>query len=516
MSPSTSPPEVNDYRCDVCDFVYRPLDYDGIDLTEQPDDFVCPSCQATKSHFQVDDKPEDSFAEDADASGEDDEDTTGTASDTATSRSTKADSLATLKPRRVYTDTSDPSVSTLKELRDEGDLNPQPPYQRYEVWTPVKKSKLIESVLMGLPLPRFYFAENQDETQEVVDGQQRLAALFRFIDNEYALSGLKTLTDLNKAKWSNLDKKIRNRIKNFSLSTVLIQKESDPELRYDLFGRLNTGATGLNEQELRNAVYRGAYNDLIYRLANLDDWRKLHNLTGKHKRMADAEWVLRFMAFRDQTYLNFPDKSMTGFLNKQMEDNYPDPSAGVDKAEEDFKKAASLCRTVFGDKAFRRFRPGDANDQNGSWETKRVLALADVQLWGMTRFNKGQIVGKADDIREASIELTTEFEDLISENTSGKTRVERRFEMWKTMMDQVMTGSEQGPRIFPKAIKDQLWSEGHACARCGQEIHDFDDAHVDHKTPYSKGGKTEKANGQLMHRYCNRVKAAADPSAAAA
>jgi hypothetical protein len=162
---------------------------------------MCPSCQATKSHFQVDSAPDDLVEHDADPPVEDDE----PPSDGAVS-SSAGDQSEILKPRRVYTDTSDPSVSSLKELKDEGDLNTRPPYQRYEVWPPAKKSKLIESVLLGLPVPRFYFAENQDEKQEVIDGQQRLAALFRFMDDEYALSGLKTLTEFNKKKWSGLDK----------------------------------------------------------------------------------------------------------------------------------------------------------------------------------------------------------------------------------------------------------------------------------------------------------------------
>jgi rubredoxin len=507
---STKNAELNDYRCDVCEFVYRPANFGAVDLSDQPDDFACPNCQATKSHFQVDTEPDDAVEDGGEAV---DEDSEVESAEPSSDAAVKAGDGEALEPRRIYTNESDPSVATLKELRDEGDLDTRPPYQRYEVWPPAKKSRLIESVLLGLPLPRFYFAENADETQEVIDGQQRLVALFRFMDDDYALGGLKTLTGLNKKKWSDLDKKVKNRIKNVSLSVVLIQKESDPELRYDLFERLNTGATALNEQELRNAVYRGEYNDLIYRLADHPDWRILHNLEGRHKRMADAEWVLRFMAFRDQTYLNFPDKRLTGFLTKQMKDNWPEPKADLSKAEDDFKQAASLCRTVFGDKAFRRFRMGTGPaEPAGEWEPRRTLALADVQLWGMTRYEKGAIVGKADDLYEGSLELTNdpEFEGLILENTSGKARVERRFELWKTMMDEIMVDSDQGPRIFPRSIKDALWAEGHTCAGCKQQIRDFDDVHIDHITPYSKGGKTEKSNGQLMHRYCNRVKGASE------
>jgi DNA-directed RNA polymerase subunit RPC12/RpoP len=495
--------QTNEYRCDTCGFIYRSADFGGADLTEQGDDFACPECQATKGHFQINAEPDDLGDVEGDEPSPDVSPPPNVSPPPLTTSPTSG-----LAARRVYTETSDPSVSSLKELRDEGDLDPQPAYQRYEVWAPVKRSKLIESALMGLPLPRLYFAENHNESQEVVDGQQRLQAFFRFIDGEYALSGLKELTQLNGKRWSDLDKKLKNRLKNFSLSTVLIQKESDPDLRYDLFERLNTGATGLNEQELRNAVYRGAYNDFIYRLADLPDWRALHNLKARHKRMADAELVLRFMAFRDQTYLNFPEGSVTGFLNKQMQDNQPALKADLTKAEQDFKQAISVTRTVFGDKAFRKFTAGDETNPDGTWEQKRVLALADVQLWGMTRYDKGQLVGKADDLFEAALQLLVNptFQDLITNNTSGKSRVERRFEMWKEMLDGVLEDTGQGPRLFARAVKQELWDEGRACARCGQEVKLIDDAQVDHKAPYSQGGKTEKENGQLMHRFCNLSK----------
>jgi len=487
----------NDYRCDVCEFVYRSAENEGVDLIDQPDEFVCPNCQATKSHFQVYPGVDDPTEDDATGDVDDDEEPEIESS--------------TEKPRNVYTDAQTPTVASLKGLQDDGDLDVRPPYQRFDVWTNSKKSKLIESVFLGLPLPRLYLAENPDGTQEVIDGQQRLLALFQFMDEKYKLTGLKTLGEHNGSSWSTLSKEEKRHIRNTTLSTVLIQKESDPELRYDLFERLNTGATGLNEQELRNAVYRGEYNDFIARLATSEDWKLLHNLPPDgHKRMADREWVLRFMAFRDQTYLHFPDKKLTKFLNRQMESNQPNVSVDLDKAETDFKQAVALCRTVFGNHAFKRFQAGNPTSPDGQWESKRTLALEDVQLWGMTRFDKGQIVGHADAIRDASIVLSNdpEFERLIVENTSGKAGVERRFEMWKAMLDDVLADSQQGPRAFPHEIKQELWNESKTCARCGQQILLFDDAHVDHKAPYSQGGKTEKANGQLMHRYCNLAKGA--------
>lgn len=498
---SVIPDQVNEYRCDVCDFVYRPSNYDGVDLAEQPEGFQCPDCQSTKGHFQIDTQSDDQVEDEVGDAPDGDEAAEAVVAQEELKPASGGD-------RRVHTKESNPSVSTLQELHKDGDLDPQPPYQRYEVWNARKRSKLIESALMNLSLPRLYFAENDDEKQEVVDGQQRLQAFFRFLNNEYPLSGLTTLSELNGKKFNDLEKKLRTRLKQFGLSVVVILKESHSDLRYDLFERLNTGATGLNEQELRNAVFRGKYNDFVYRLADLEDWRKLHNLDGRHKRMADAEWVLRYMAFRDQTYHNFPEGSVAGFLNRQMKNNRPSVAADCDKAEDDFKQATSLVRTVFGDKAFRKFTAGEEANVDGSWESKRVLALADVQLWGMNQHDKGAMVGKADQIYEAALELLVDptFQELVTSNTSGKTRVKRRFKMWDDMLDAVMEDSAQGPRIFPRAIKQALWDEGHTCARCQQQVKTFDDAHVDHKTPYSQGGKTEKENGQLMHRFCNMSK----------
>lgn len=359
-----------EYECDDCGFVYEASAFGGVDLTEQPDDFVCPECQASKDHFQPRVPPRDDLQpEETD--------------DSVDSDDADAAALATLDDfgiRKVYTETGDQSVSSLKELYDENELDTQPGFQRYIVWTETQQSKLIESVLLGLPIPRIYLAENDNETQVVIDGQQRLTALFRFMDGNYKLQNLKVLTSLNGDRYRELDRKLRNRIKNFKLSTVLIQKESEEKLRFDLYERLNTGSTGLNDQELRNSVHRGDYNDFIYTLADLADWRKLLNLKVPHKRMADAELVLRFMAFRDQTYNNFPDnKSVKDFLNNQMLLGKGYSKTKLNQAEKDFKQAVQLTISVFGEKAFASSRPAPARLQleTGSGEEYWRLQMSN-------------------------------------------------------------------------------------------------------------------------------------------
>jgi rubredoxin len=490
-----------EYRCDDCEYLYRAAEFDGLDLSEQPDDFICPECQASKSHFQVYVPPPDDLES---------EPSNGDESDVNGSGGSKSIQLAGLTVRKVYTEAGDQSVSTLKELYDESELDTQPTFQRYVVWTATQQSKLVESVLLGLPIPRIYLAENEDETQVVVDGQQRLTALFRFMSGHYPLQNLKVLEAMNGRKYRDLEKKLRKRVKNFKLSTVLIQKESDEDLRFDLYERLNTGSVGLNDQELRNSVYRGEYNNFIYRLAENGDWRKLLNLKDAHKRMADAELVLRFMAFRDQTYMNFPDKSVKDFLNHQMILGTSYDDRKLKKAERDFKQAVQLTRSVFGERAFRKFTAGDEDDPSGDWERRRVLAVADLQLWGFTQFKKNEVVPKADSIWNAAIELMADptFTDLVTSNTSSTPRVKRRFEMWKGMLDSVIGPSRKEARAFDRKTKEALFHQDPACAICGQEIRLIDDAQVDHVKPFSKGGRTKKANAALTHRFCNESKGA--------
>jgi len=405
-------------------------------------------------------------------------------------------------------------VATLRDRYKKGRLDPQPHFQRYEVWTPQTNSRLVESLLLDLPIPIIYFAQEEDESTIVIDGQQRLMAIYRFLDNEYALKGLGPLKKgLEGKKFNQLPEQLQERIEQFQLSTVEILKESDPLVKFDMFERLNMGATKLNDQELRNCIYRGPFNDFLRDLASEPDFRKrLLKLNKPHKRMTDVELVLRFLAFWEQTYLKHPDKKTKEFLNVQMELGANWKAPKYKKAKSAFKQAVASVWTVCGEKAFKRFAPGDEDDPNGSWERTNNRALMDVQLYGFTKYPRGVVTQRADTIRERAVELmsTAEFSDLIRHTISEQKRVERRFRLWLDMLEDVLGDSSQGPRLFSRAVKKELYQADHVCAECKQEIQSIDDAHVDHKLAYSKGGKTAKANAALAHRYCNLSKSAVD------
>lgn len=489
---------MNLYDCDVCGFRYDPVKYQGINIDEQPADFECPACQAGKDHFHLFKPPSDDVVA---ASNDSDED--------------PLKAIDPAGPRLMYTKASSPTLGSLHIQYTKKRLDTQPDFQRYEVWSPQKKSALIESILLDLPIPQVFLAPEPDETSVVIDGQQRLMAIFRFMQDEYALRGV--AKSVESKKYSQLSASLRDKLDNYELRVVRVLKESDPDVRFALFQRLNEGSVSLNDQELRNCVWRGPYNEFLKDLSEEPSWRSLLNLKKRHPRMVDVELVLRFMAFRDQQYMAHPDKKTGRFLDKQMSIGANYKEKEYKAARRDFKQAVELSQTVFGAHACRRFVAGGEDKVSGSWDSKVNRALMDVQLWGFGRYTKGLFVKNADAVREAAIELmsTPEFADLVTHTISEFKRVEKRFDLWKQMLDSVLAGEDQGPRTFSRKEKEAAYKTDPTCAECGQKIQSIDDAHMDHIEAFIKGGKTESSNAALTHRYCNLTKHAGESKTAA-
>lgn len=225
--------------------------------------------------------------------------------------------------RKIYTDKGDPEIDSLYGKWKRGKLILQPEFQRHFVWDNTKSSRLIESAMLEIPLPVIYLAEENGK-EIVIDGQQRLTAFFSFIDGkfpdarDFKLTGLQVIQDLNGKKFSVLPEDYQDRIKYCKIRTITFKKESHCELKFEIFKRLNTGAVSLNDQELRNCVYRGPYNRLLAELSQNTDFMHLLGLKGPEKRMRDIELVLRFAAFYHATYLNYKPP-MKRFLNTDME-----------------------------------------------------------------------------------------------------------------------------------------------------------------------------------------------------
>jgi hypothetical protein len=414
--------------------------------------------------------------------------------------------MPTPERRKIFTDKSDPPISALHMRYKSGDLILDPIFQRRRVWDDQRSSRLIESVILEVPLPVFYLAESYDGVEEVIDGQQRLSAFFRFLDNEYPLKGLKALPSLNKNKFKGLDKPTQKLVRDSSLRTIVFKKESDVNLRFEIFERLNTGAVPLNSQELRNCVYRGPYNQLLIELASDQDYMRLMGLKSAEKRMRDVEYVLRFAAFFHSTYLKYKP-SMAQFLDQDMRTYQKASMEEQDKLRSAFKNSVTLVRSLLGKNAFKRFYRGVEGSPDGYWEPKKFNAsLYDILMYSFAEKDKNQVMSNLDAIREALVVLMTEnpaFIDSIELSTSSVKMVTHRFDVWRHTLDEILSQTSKQPRCFSISLKKELYNNDPTCKICNQHIADIDDAAVDHIEQYWLGGKTIPENARLTHRYCN-------------
>jgi len=415
--------------------------------------------------------------------------------------------------RRVYSDKSDSSIFELYRRYQKGNLNLRPAFQRLPVWDNGKSSRLIESVLLEVPIPVVYLSEESDGKYSVIDGQQRLNAFTRFLENNLRLSGLTVFTELRGKTFQDIPKNLQDKFENATIRIIEIRKESNPDVKFEIFERLNTGAVQLNAQELRNCIYRGKYNELLKELTEDKDFQSLLGLKGPHYRMYDRELILRFFAFCHNTHLNY-SPPMKRFLNNEMQKYQNIDEAEEKKLRRNFGKSVRLSKAVFGEKSFRRFIQGTTKDQNGKWETNKInKALFDVVMYGFTRYEENQVVPNSDSIREELIDLVThdrDFLDTISTYTDNRDKILIRFDKWLSAIREIVGIPKAEPRNFSLHYKKQMWDSNPTCAICGQKIHIIDDAEIDHIEQYWRGGKTIPSNARLAHRYCNRARSHED------
>lgn len=234
----------------------------------------------------------------------------------------------------VSFDTYDLAVRQLVDMFQENTLRISPEYQRHFVWDDVRQSQLIESLLLGIPVPSLFMATNNDFSWEVVDGLQRLTTLIRFIGDKEALNllankgknkisytplkltGLEKLTEFNGFCFTELPTTIQTMFKHRPIKVTVLNDKSDEGVRYDLFERLNTGGIILEPQEIRNCVYQGPFNDLLKECSKNTHFRNVVKLGAKSKESMYEEMVLRFFA-----YLEWKDKfvhDVKDFLNDYM------------------------------------------------------------------------------------------------------------------------------------------------------------------------------------------------------
>ncbi|ARD28898.1 hypothetical protein OTEC02_09015 [Acinetobacter lactucae] len=331
--------------------------------------------------------------------------------------------------RNLRTQAYDKSVRDLVTMIDDSDIDLDPDYQRNYLWDNKKASLLIESILLNIPIPVIYVAENEESQWNVIDGLQRLNSLFRFFKNEFKLSKLEVLNELNGMTYHNLPPKAKRMLGNGMFRVVVLLAETHPEIKYDVFMRLNTGSVRLSEQELRNCLYRGKLNQFLKECTQNQTFLACLRLEKPHKRFVDAELILRFFAIRENYNLknkefNYPGRMKT-FLNNYMAKN----QNLIDSKEIEFRDVFNMTMEninyVLGEKAFRRPLDG------GNHETRVNRSLIDVLMLCFSHIDMAACKSNKEFYIQAVDNLCRdeEFIDAITFGTSDSKKITTRLEL---------------------------------------------------------------------------------------
>lgn len=281
----------------------------------------------------------------------------------------KLDSLQqTAQERTVKTQTIEYDLETLVKKIERGVIKLNPDYQRRHRWPTDVSAKLIESLILNIPVPLIYISQDVDVDEEVnedisrysvIDGQQRLTAIYKFFKNEFPLTGLDVLDDLNDSYYKDLPPFLIRRLEERTIRCLRIDSTLDSQVKYDIFERLNSGSVKLEAQELRNATCRGPFKDLIKKLSKDQCFIRISQLDpdgNRVKKMEDEELVLRFFALAYKSgYKEYKGK-FKQFLTNKMETFNTFDSKALKTMETVFLKTMAVIEENLGDEPFAKYR----------------------------------------------------------------------------------------------------------------------------------------------------------------
>jgi Protein of unknown function DUF262 len=252
-----------------------------------------------------------------------------------------------------------PIDSVLKRIK-QGEIDLAPGFQRQAgIWNNVAQSRLIESIILRIPLPAFYIDATNDDKWSVIDGLQRLTTFKKFIlDQNLRLTGLEYFSSLKDMVFDNLPRSYQRRIEEANLNLYLIEKGSPSEVTFNIFKRVNTGGLPLSPQELRHALNYGKATVFLEELSNISLFKELARIPeSKIKRMDDREYILGFIAFKLTNYRNYPKNTgRDAFLNTAMKQlNSIEQNSNVFASlKNDLERSLYASKRVFGELAFRK------------------------------------------------------------------------------------------------------------------------------------------------------------------
>lgn len=326
---------------------------------------------------------------------------------------------------------SDWTIETIYSQINKANIDLSPEFQRRSAWDNTRKSRLIESIIIGMPIPNIVLAEKQQQKGKyiVIDGKQRLLSITEFMDEEIKLQGLDIRTDLNGLSFSQLNHDDKNLFENSTIRSTLIRNWGDENFLYIIFYRLNSGSLPLSPQELRKSLIG---SKLINKIEEyMTSSQQFKNIFGEDldKRMRDSELVLRFIAF-EQNLQNYKGNFRT-FLDHTTEYFEENTTSKDDELTNLFEKlniALDLSVRVFGSNAFKKW-----DQSKEKYEPKINRAIFDC----ITRFFSEKnltedFIASTQNIEHSFQDICSiqKFKDAIEKSTKSTKSVHDRIDIW--------------------------------------------------------------------------------------
>jgi hypothetical protein len=323
--------------------------------------------------------------------------------------------------------TADLPLATLADMVETRTIDLDPNFQRRERWSHDKQSALIESFILNVPVPPIYLSEDEYGKYTAIDGKQRLRTICDYLYGRFKLRNLEGFREIEGLSFNELPDPIRNalRIRPF-LRVVTLLKQSNAELKYEVFTRLNRGGETLNPQELRNVVFRGPLNDVIYQLADTDFLRSRlkirNNASSAFRNMQDVEFVLRFLTLSERrtSYSGSLLRSMDEFMLTHR-DAQPSFLANL---RERFGTALARCQSLWGTYAFRR-------PEGAGWRDQTLAGMYDAEMLAVVQIDetifKNAAVQSQDVIAKTRLLFDDpQFEQAVRLGTNTPSRIDYR------------------------------------------------------------------------------------------
>ena len=353
---------------------------------------------------------------------------------------------APFDPRSVNVYSKSQVVDLLVRRIKTGALDLHPDFQRSSgIWSSVKQSRLIESLLIKIPIPSLYFDASNDSRWQVIDGLQRLSTINDFVNDRFALTKLEFLHDLEGLKYSQLQPVYQMRIDETEITSYLVMPGTPMRVKFDIFRRINTGGVPLSQQEIRHALNVGPCTDLLKAMVGTEEFKRVIDGGVSDVRMADRECALRYLVFSDRTAEAYTRNDFNVFLCEYMEEFNLRHRGGRVSDEPlhrivlRFAADMKLARDLFGDRAFRLLR------RDGSLESKRInKALFEawsVNLARLDDVSRDILLRRREDLVSAfALELAenTDLYKSVTRSTNSVASVHARFDRIKSIIDEVV------------------------------------------------------------------------------